>query len=232
MARQTLSSQDRIQYGFDVLKTTVSQKTKKILVQIGNAVSKAVDSDNVEWLQHVGLVSTAASAESGKRAAQVVVIRLGDRDVAINSTDLRGLELAGELGDGETVVYAAGKDGKGQARTIYKNDGSIHHYTRVGNSESGAGMTVQIDAQGNAIRILNGSGFGLIIDKDGVTLTAGEAALTLNADGSHSLIGTGTAQVDGTSILLGAQGVPGANSAIMGPAGVAGAPNPKIILGT
>lgn len=229
--RTTPSAADRIQYGLHVLRTTISEKTRKILVQLGDAVAKRVVSDGAEWVQHVGLVSTPPKAEAGRRAAYTVVIRQGDRDIVIGSQDLRGLELAGQLGDGETVIYASGVDGMGQARTIYKNDGAIHHYTRVGNTEGGAGMTIQMDAQGNAIRILNGAGFGLVIDPDAVTLTAGEASLTLHADGSHELVGTGAAQVDGTSILLGAQGVPGVNSAIMGPAGIAGAPNPKIILG-
>lgn len=218
------------QVGIGVLRTIVSE-TKAILAQTGDAATNRTEADGVAWWQHIGFLSRPSKAEAGKRSAEAIALRFHGHDVIIASRDLRGLELAGELKDGETCVYAPGADGKGQARTLYKADGSIHHYTRVGNSESGAGMTVQLDAQGNAIRVLNGDGFGLIIGPEGVVLTAGESTLTLNADGSWSCIGTGDAQMDGTSILLGATGVPGLNSAIMGPAGLAGVPNPKIILG-
>lgn len=232
MNPHTPSASQRIQYGLHVLRTTVSEKTKKILVQLGNAIGKTADSDNNEWVQHVGFVSLAPKAEAGKRAAYTVVIRQGNRDIVIGSQDLRGLELAGQMEDGDTCIYAPGPDGKGQARTIYKGNGSIHHYTRVGNSEDGKGITVQLDAEGNAVRILNGAGFGIIVDEDGIVLTAKDSSLKLGADGTAKLVGKGQAQVDGSSIIIGSQGVPGVNSAIMGPAGLAGVPNPKIILGT
>jgi hypothetical protein len=230
MAAPTLA--DVFQIGVDILRTTVTTVTKKIVAQTGSVVGKTTDADNVEWWQHVGFTSRPPKPHAGKAAAQAVVIRQGGIDVAISSQDLRGLDLYGELADGETAVYAPGETGTGQARSIYKADGSIHHYTRKGNTSGGAGMTIQMDADAGAIRMTNSDGFAIIIDSDGIVLTAGAASLTLAASGNITLVGTGQTQVDGAGILLGALGLPGLDNAITGPAGIAGKPSPKVLIGS
>jgi hypothetical protein len=165
-----------VQVGIDILATTIVSATKKILAQTGQVDKEATDSNGVEWIQHVGFASRPAKPEAGKKAAQGVVMQTSGRDVCIASQDLRGLDLYGTLSHGETAVYAAGEDGTAQGRMLIKGDGSVHLYTREGNTSDGTGMTVQLDAANGAIRILNPSGFGLIIDSDGIVLTTGAAS--------------------------------------------------------
>lgn len=219
-----------IDIGMDVLSTTVSAKTRKILVQVGNVLKKTVESNAVEWIQHVGIVSLPSTAVPGKNAAQCIVLKTGDHDVVIGSSDLRGLELAGELKSGETCVYAAGEDGEGQARALFKANGGIHLYTRKGNRPDGVGMTFQIDAQAGALRMLNDKGFAIVIDEAGVKMTAGKASLTLSSSGDVTLVGTGKTQVDGSSVVIGSVVAPGANAALVGPTGVAGRASLKVAI--
>ncbi len=126
-----------IQVGFDVLTTTINEKTKKILAQIGSVLAETTDADNAEWWQHVGFASRPSKPEAKKKAAQAVVLRAGDHDVIVASQDLRGLELYGNLKAGETCTYAAGEDGTGQARTLWRDDGAITHFTTEGNVPGG-----------------------------------------------------------------------------------------------
>ncbi len=216
--------------GVDVLTTVVNATTKKILAQIGDVYHQATDSDNVEWWQHVGFASRPPKPEAKKKAAQCVVLRCGDHDISIASQDLRGLDLYGNLDHGETCIYAPGEDGTGQARALFKKNGSISLYTRVGNSSTGAGMIIQMDAENDAIRVTNGAGYGIIIDADGVRIFSGSrgSALTLGSSGTCSLIGTGQCQVDGSAIVLGSIAAPGVNSVCVGVAGIAAAGSAKV----
>lgn len=218
-----------LQFGFDILKTTINETTRKITVQLGSVVGETIDSDGADLVQHYGFFSRMPKAQPGKQAAQAFVARAGDRDVVLGSQDMRGLELYGEAEDGDAGIYSAGEDGKGQARVICKKDGSIHLYTRKGNTPDGTGMTVQLDAQEGRILLLNDKGHGIVIDSDGVKVTSGTAAMTVDAEGNARLIATAQAQVDGAGMLLGATPI---QPAIMGPAGIAGIPNPKIMMGT
>ena len=74
--------------------------------------------------------------------------------------------------------------GNGQARALFKADGSIHLYTRKGNTAAGVGMTIQLDAASGAIRMLNDKGYGIIIDADGIKITTGAAALQVISQAS------------------------------------------------
>lgn len=218
-----------IQVGYDILTTTVDKATKKILAQLGSVTGETTDSDNAEWWQHCGFASRPPKPEAKKTAAQAVVIKAGDHDIVIASQDLRGLELYGKLDHGETALYSAGDDGKGQARVLLKKDGSVNLYTRKGNAPDGTGMLIQLDAKGGAARILNDKGFGLIVDQDGIKLTAGDASLTLGADGSVSLVGKAQTQVDGSGIHFGSKPpAPGVNNLLVGATGLVGVASTKV----
>lgn len=219
-----------VHVGLDVLSTAISATTKKITAQIGDAVTQRVDSSDVEWWQHVGFASRPAKPVAGRAAAQAVVLKTSDRDAAVASQDLRGLELYGNLDHGEFCVYASGEDGNGQARIFGKKDGSLHLYTRKGNTSAGAGMSIQIDPTAGAIRLINDLGYGIIIDADGVKITAGGSGLTLNASGSAKLVAKGKMQVDGAGIVLGSAAVPGVNSALTGVTGVSGKASLKVLI--
>jgi len=218
-----------IHVGLEVLTTTVNAVTKKILAQLGDVHRETTDTDNAEWWQHVGFASRPPKPEAKKKAAQVVALRAGDHDICIASQDLRGLELYGNLDHGETCVYAPGETGTGQARVLLKKNGSISLYTRVGNTSTGAGMIIQLDAENDAIRITNGAGHGLIIDSNGVRAFAkAKGGLTVGSDGKCSLIATEQCQVDGSTVVLGSIAVPVVNSVCVGPAGIAAAASSKI----
>ncbi len=219
-----------IQAGFDVLTTTVDKATKKITAQLGSVVGKTTDTDNAEWWQHYGIASRPPKPKAGKEAAQAVVLRMGDHDIVIASQDMRGLELYGALDHGEVCLYSAGDDGNGQARVLLKKDGSVSLFTKQGNAAGGTGMLIQLDAAGNAIRLLNANGHGIIVDADGIKLTAGNAALTLTAAGDASLVGKGSTQIDGSGVVIGSMAVPGVNSALTGVTGVAGKASLKVLI--
>ena len=221
---------DLFQIGIHVLKTTISATTKKILAQTGNVNGEGLtESDGVEWWQHYGFASRPPKPVAGKEAPQAIVVRQGTIDAAIASQDLRGLEIYGNLAEGETCIYATGEDGEGQARTLYKKNGSITHYTRKGNTSGGTGMMFQLDAAAGAIRMLNDKGYAIILDADGITITCGTTALVLTPN-SAKLISPGQTQIDGGGVCIGSLAVPGINSALTGVTGVAGKASLKVVI--
>jgi hypothetical protein len=218
--------------GYDILNTSVDARTKKILVQLGDVHRETTDTDNAEWWQQVGLASRPPRPQKGKAAAQAATLTAGDHDVVFASQDMRGLELYGNLADGETCLYAPGEDGEGQARILLKKDGSISLYTRKGNAKTGTGMVVQVDAENGAIRLLNDRGFGIIIDSDGIKLTTGAAGISLESGGNINIVGTARTQVDGSTVVLGSLAVPGLNSALTGITGLVGVASTKVFIAT
>lgn len=205
-----------IHIGLDILGTTVNAATKRILAQIGDVVKEAVDSDGVEWWQHVGLASRPPKPEAKKQAAQAVVLKTSDRDVAIASVDQRGLSLYGNLEYGETCLYAAGEDGEGQARILLKANGNIALYTAEGNVEGGGSVTIQCNSDGELH--LGSSYGGISVTADGIVIAhSSGAAIQLNSSGI-TLIGTGIA-LNGGSVSLGANAT---MPVVWGPAGISG----------
>lgn len=197
------SISDVLMVGIDILRTTVSATTKRILAQTGSVVGKTTDADNVEWWQHVGFVSRPPKPEPGKAAAQGVGFRQGGNDVIFASQDARGLELAGQLADGEFCVYAPGEDGKAQARILGKKDGSLHLFTKKGNTDGGKGITVSIGSDG-AISIASSEGNAVLLGSDGsVKVFNASGALQIKADGSVKLASGGKVEISGGSITLG-----------------------------
>lgn len=217
--------------GVDILTTTIAEATKKITAQIGdvNGAGQA-EGDNVEWVQHVGFASRPPKAEPGKQAAKGFGIRHGSRNVLFGSQDVRGLEIYGALADGETAVYATGEDGKGQARALFKKNGSVTLYTKQGNTEGGTGMMIQLDAAGGGFTLLDSYGNGIVSGPDGLTLTAKGAALTLGQNGDAKLVAKGKAQMDGSSVVLGSNVVPVVKAALTGPTGIAGVASLKVLI--
>jgi hypothetical protein len=216
-------------FGVSVLKTTVSEKTKSIVAQLGDVVSEVVDSDNAEWWQHVGFVSRPPKPAPGEQACQAVGIRTSSNDVILATRDLRGQTLSGQIGDGETCVYAAGATGTAQGRVLLKSDGSVNVFTRDGNTDAGQAVIIRVGADSG---IDLQSKYGAIkIASDGITLTAGSAALKLGSDGRVTLGGQ-VVQVRGqvalfagqTATLIGQSATPvvatGAAYSIAGPANV------------
>lgn len=145
MSSPSLSS--IFQVGTDVLRTVLS-KTGLLLAQTGSVTSEQTETDEVEWWQHVGFLSRPPKATAKQSACQAVTIRRGDRDVCIATRDLRGVELAGNIKEGETVIYAAGDDGKAQGRVICKADGSINVFTTDTNDATGSSVYFRVAKDG------------------------------------------------------------------------------------
>lgn len=191
-----------LQVGFDILKTTVDATTKKILAQLGNAHASTVDANGAEWWQHVGFASRPPKPEAKRRAAQAVVLRAGDHDIIIATQDLRGLDLYGNLADGETCIYAPGEDGEGQARILLKKDGSINLFTKEDNDSGGTGMGIFVNVDGS-ISLVSHTGAALAIGSDGsVKLFNANGALQIAADGKVKISGS-KVSISAPAIVLG-----------------------------
>lgn len=205
-----------LRVGIDVLRSTVSAKTRSIILQVGDVLTGVAEADGVELLQTFGFVSRPPNAEAGKAAGQVVATSGGDRDVAIAGRDERGQELAGALGPGETAIYAAGPDGKSQGRILFKGNGSVSIYTAKGNVAGGASCTIQCNT--DSIKMANEHG-GISIDEDGIKLlTSGGSGIQIGKDGKIAIIGS-EAAINAGSVSLGANAI---MPVIWGPAGIAG----------
>lgn len=229
MGRQTLSSV--FQVGLDILSTVRDTVTKTILANLGDVVTEQSESDEAEWWQHVGFASRPSEADKTAHvAAQCVTLRTGGRDAVIASRDLRGQTLAGNLQPGETCIYASGADGASQARILLKDTGMISLYTREGNTATGGGMVFMIDPATDSITMTNSLGIGIVIDPDGIHLTAKESSLNLQSDGNFDGAARGTMHIDGSSIVIGSAAVPVANSALTGPTGISGKPSAKVLI--
>lgn len=216
-----------------VLRTTVSTKTKQILAQIGSVVGEGLaEQDNIVLWQWFGFAARPAKATKGKDAAELFVVRSGADECAIAGRDVRDLEIYGNLAEGETCIYATGEDGEAQGRVLLKKNGSITAYTRQGNTSSGAGMMFQLDAEAGAIRLVSPQGHGLIIDEDGVKMFTSAASIVVGADGKIKSVATQQNQMDGTSVVLGSVAIPGINSALTGPTGIAGVASTKVFIAT
>ncbi len=202
--------------GVGILRSIVDEKTRAVSFQIGDAITDTVDSDGVAHWQTIGVVSRPSKAEPGKRSAEAIVLRAFGHEISIATRDLRGLELAGSLGDGETCIYAGGEDGKAQGRILIKKNGNVALYTAKGNVAGGDSVTVQVNADGE---IHVGSPFGgLSITEDKLVIAHKSGAAIELAGGNITFIGTAIA-LNGASVSIGANA---AMPVVWGPAGIAG----------
>ncbi len=192
-----------VHIGLDVLSTAVNKVTKKILAQTGDAVNQDTDANAVEWWQHVGFASRPAKPVPGKTAAQCVVLKTSDRDAAIASQDLRGLELYGNLDHGEFCVYAAGEDGNAQGRVLGKKDGSISIYTTLGNTKGGTGMGIFVNPDGS-ITAVSPTGASVQLDADGgARMFNASGAVQVKADGTVKISSTAKVNISAPTVTIG-----------------------------
>lgn len=203
-----------IEIGLDVLKTTINSKTKLLVAQLGDVVSKVIDSDNADWFQHVGFVSRPSKPEAGVRSCQTVVVKEARGDTVIASRDTRGADLAGQIADGETCLYAPGATGTAQARVLLKADGSVNIFTRDGNTSAGQGVIVRVGADDSISFQTTTCRFTM--DSDGITMSAGKSGLKLLTDGTAKLIGNITS-VRGTIVQVSGATVAEGGGTFIGP---------------
>ncbi len=181
-----------IQVGLDILNTTINEKTGKLLMQLGSVQGQTVDTDGAEPWNQYGVVSRPPKPVAGKLAAQAIVFRTGDRDIVLATQDQRGLELYGNLGYGEVAVYSAGEDGEGQARTLWKKDGSV--CTMTTNDNTPDGKVVALTVSPTALKF-----------------TAPWGSLVFDASGLHIKTKAGP------RLDMGGLSIPGLPDALIGP---------------
>lgn len=124
-------------------RTEVSAKTGRILASTRTGATQ--DASRVEWWQHVGFISRPSKPSDTKpdgtgTFCQGIGFEGPSQDIIIASQDARGLVLLGNLREGETAAYAGGEFGLGQARTLWRDDGSVTSYTTDTNRAGGAAI--------------------------------------------------------------------------------------------
>lgn len=192
------------QVGVDILNTTLSTKTKKILAQTGTNVGAGLtQADGVEWWQPQGLASRPSKPDKGKEAAQALVIRNGTIDCAIACQDLRSLPIYGELDHGETCLFAGGLDGRAQGRVLIKKDGSVNIFTKSGNTSAGDGMGIFVNPDGS-ISVASHKGNAVLLQTDGaVKIFNASGGVLIQPDGSIKLASGAKVEISGASVTLG-----------------------------
>jgi hypothetical protein len=191
--------------GVDVLSTTIHPTTKAILAQTGDATKSVVESDGVEWWQTAGVSSRAAKAVAGKAACQAIGLKRGSRDIIFATRDLRSSTIYGALKEGETCVYAT----TGQARLLFKADGSQEALTTDDNTTSGVTMTKYFGPDGFRLTLPWGQ---MSFDKNGFMVSVeGGGALIITPDGKAKLMAT-KVSVEGSLVA-----VSGSVKTVLGP---------------
>lgn len=217
---------DIFSIGGDVMSTKIDPKTGAMLAQIGDSTSAETDSDSAEIWQQPGFASLPAPPTPGKSSCQSIAIRRTDRDLIIALCDKRATSIYGKMVAGETCVFAT----VGQARQVFKKDGHVVTYTTSDNTAAGKSHSVTLGPDG--FQVITSWG-GITIDENGITLTVGQAALTLTPSGKATLMGQLVA-VQGQAVAVAGKVVtclgpsavptlvPGATSILIGATGTAG----------
>ena len=190
MARATDVFSYLLDIGQDVLFAGLDKMTNTILCQLGDATQQTPDSDAAELWQTPGVWSLPAAPTQGSPSCQAICIKHSDRDIIIATRDLRSSAIYGNLKAGETCVGAS----TGQARTLYKANGSINHVTTSDNTSGGMTISEHLGPDGYVLSTPWG---GITINSQGITITSGQAAVILTAGGDAKLLGT-TATVHGS----------------------------------
>lgn len=204
----------------DILKSTLDNVTKTILLQTGSVTEEVAHCDNVELWQQVGFASRPSNPVAKTSAAQGIAIRCGDRDRVIATRDTRGQAIYGALSDGETCIYAGGANGTAQGRILLKGNGNVALYTAQGNAAGGQSVTIQVNATDGSIKLANQYG-GLSIDSSGLKIAiAGGGGIQIDSSGNVAIIGNAAA-LNAGSVSLGANATNPVLWGTSGPAGVA-----------
>lgn len=122
--------------GVDILATSFGKVTGIVLAQLGDVGTEKADSDGAELWQQTGFYSRPAPPSQGGAACQGIVLKSGDRDLIIATSDKRASGIYGNLAAGEACAFAT----VGQARSLWKADGSVRHQTTDDNAATGKAM--------------------------------------------------------------------------------------------
>jgi hypothetical protein len=196
----------------DVLSTARNTKNGALSAQLGDSVNGETTADGAEWFQHVGFASRPSRAEPGKPSCQALVVETTGRDVCYASRDLRGSLAYGELGEGESCVYANGPNNTGTGVIAARDDGTtatLELLVKRGNSSGGAAVRVIVSSDGS-VTVESGAASVVV---DGVTgaVAVHGTSVTLGSSGGAPVVvdpGTLTAWLTTVSTALSGLGVP------------------------
>lgn len=214
------SLREAFQVGVSILNTVVDKVTGTILAITGDARAPVTDSSEAEWWQHIGFASrpsnpTPANTEAQGICGESLTQRRGDRDICYASRDIRGQMLSGNLGPGETIIYAGGKLGTSQGRLLMKDDGSVTLFTTDSNTATGNPVAFRISPTGGleftsqwGSMVLDQTGFhvktkaGPRLDMGGITIPGVPSAVTGAFTGYANLTAP-SVQLAGANVTLG-----------------------------
>lgn len=221
-----------LDFGVDILSTTLDKATGRILAYLGDVKAKRSESDAAQFMQHVGMATRPRKAEPGKSAAQCVRICRSNGDVVIASSDSRTQEMYGQLDDGESAFFAS----DGQARALFKKDGSVSLYTTDDNTATGKGVYLKISPTAFEFfapwgrLVFDPTGFhavttsGARLDLGGIGGLPGP----LSAIGSYATLSAASVKCEGSIVFLGAGAV--YDAALHGLTGIAGLPSTGVFV--
>lgn len=156
--------------GIAALNTSQDDTTGTYLVQTGNVGDGTKESDRAEWWQTPGFCSLPPNPTENQ-AAELFVYRRGSNDVILASRDQRG---ARKINPGETIIYASGADGKGQAQVYCDANGAVTVSTTTDNTASGQPISCKLDASGVKLSTPGGS---VMLATSGAVTVSGQIAM-------------------------------------------------------
>lgn len=192
----------------DVLHSEVDDETKTITHQTGNAFAGETEasSECEDYTCPAGIASIPPPPTGDgeeREAAQFFKKNESDHDAILGHRDLRMNWIYGKLDQGETCVYAGGKDCKAQARSFWKADGSIAHTTAEGNAVGGSTFGVFITTGGSIDSV--GKDCASLIRPNDISIFTPDTSVSLNS-GKAVVYASSKINLDSGSIILGGEG--------------------------
>jgi hypothetical protein len=191
-----------------IMGTVSNPQNNNISATTGDAVSGEVSGPSTQMWQHVGFASKPAFPQPGIASAQSLNLVRANGDISIASKDLRDNDIYGNLGPGETCLYARGPLNEGMARVSLKADGSVTLSTTtepvggiagMSNSDSGVGVYLRIDPDRLSFIAPWGK---LIFDKSGFHVQTQTGASIDLSNISIPLGGVNMCRINASSVII------------------------------
>lgn len=217
----------------DIMSSTIDSTTGTLTYTTGVGVKSAnTFTQGAEVWSCPGIISVPPAIQAGaKDAPQGVFLTRGDRDICIAQRYITPQTLSGNIKPGDTCIYAAGADSTAQPRILIKgSDNTINLYTTKGNVAGATGLGLFVDGNNDNITITNSTGCGIKINSDGISLFTSKASIIIGNDGNITITATVTAQMDGSTVVLGSTVIPVTNAAVHGPAGNIAVASLKVLI--
>jgi hypothetical protein len=194
--------------GKDVLNAVVDATTNVVLLQIGDCAHPVVDANRAEmWCAGPGFVSIPANPTPGQPSCQVVVVKGGDRDMAIGARDTRAANIYGNAKAGETFTFAT----TGQAKLMCKQDGSVIMHTTYTNAAGGNSVFFRVKPTAFEFvapwgkMVFDATGFH-VLTQAGTRLDMGGiygVPAPLSVIASYFTVTAATTKIDSSLVMLG-----------------------------